>query len=115
MVNWLSFLKPGASRMEDTGFHLFSLTEAPWKDMRLDLQIKAAQPLEIANNVFKGGLRPDLLLAGSGEVPYLTGVIYADGGRITLPSGHLDSTGGCSASPTTLPIGRNLRCWQRGG
>ncbi|MDD5759513.1 MAG: translocation/assembly module TamB domain-containing protein, partial [Desulfobulbaceae bacterium] len=89
-VDWLSFLKPGKNHNGSVGFTLFSFTEAPLKDARLNLRIKAAQPLLITNNVFKGGVRPDLLLTGTGEVPYLKGVIYADEGRITLPAGRLD-------------------------
>lgn len=93
-VDWLSFLRPGASHSSEAGFTLFSFKDAPWKDTHLDLRIKAAAPMEIANNVFKGGVRPDLVLAGSGEVPYLNGLIYADSGRITLPSGRLDLESG---------------------
>lgn len=89
-VDWLAFLKPGTNHRGSVGFSLFPFTEAPLKDTKLNLRLKAAQPLLIANNVFKGGVRPDLLLAGTGEVPYLKGVIYADEGRITLPSGRLD-------------------------
>lgn len=93
-VDWLSFLRPGTRHNGNFSFNLFSFTDAPYKDARLNLRIKAARPLEIANNVFKGGVRPDLILAGTGEVPYLTGVIYSDSGRVTLPSGRLDLENG---------------------
>jgi len=93
-VDWLSFLRPGTSHNGDVAFRLFSFQDAPLKDTRLDLRIKTAQPVIIANNVFKGEVRPDLVLAGSGEVPYLTGVIYSDSGQVTLPSGRLDLENG---------------------
>lgn len=34
----------------------------------------------------RGEVRPDLLLTGSGESPVLTGVVYIDPGRLSLPS-----------------------------
>ncbi len=93
-VDWLSFLKPGTSHNGDAVFRLFSCKDEPLRDTRLAIRIKTTQAMVIANNVFKGGVRPDLLLSGTGEVPYLTGVIYSDSGRITLPSGRLDLQNG---------------------
>lgn len=93
-VDWLTFLRPGARHRGDTDFTLFSFKDPPLKNVRLNLRLKATRPLVIANNVFKGGVRPNLLLAGTGELPYLAGVIYADSGIVTLPSGRLDLDNG---------------------
>lgn len=89
-VNWLSLFKPGTRAGGNEAITLFSFADPPLKDTRLNVRIKGAQPLVISNNVFKGELRPDLILGGTGELPYLSGVIYADSGRVTLPSGRLD-------------------------
>lgn len=89
-VNWLALLKPGARTGGNESITLFSFVDPPLSDTRFNVRIKGAQPLVIKNNVFKGDLLPNLTLAGTGELPYLTGVIYADSGRITLPSGRLD-------------------------
>jgi autotransporter translocation and assembly factor TamB len=93
-VDWLSLLKPGARHKGGAKFTLFSFKDPPLNNTRLDLRVKTATPLVIANNVFKGGIRSDLLLAGTGEVPYLAGVVYADSGSVTLPSGRLDVDNG---------------------
>ena len=89
-VDWLSLLRPGGRKPLDTGFTLFSFKEPPWKNTHLNLRLQAVRPLAIANNFFKGGVRPDLLLTGSGEVPYLLGVVFSDSGTLTLPAGRLD-------------------------
>lgn len=93
-IDWLSFLKPGGRRGGASNFTLFSFKDPPLKNIRLDLRIKAARPLVVANNLYKGEMRPNLLLAGTGELPYLKGLIYADSGRLTLPAGGLDLNSG---------------------
>ena len=103
-VNWLALLKPGARAGSGAeNITLFSFAEPPLRDIRFNLRIRGAQPLAISNNVFKGGIRPDLTLAGTGELPYLTGVIYADSGLITLPSGRLEMERGLARFSDEVP------------
>ncbi len=69
-----------------TGFKLFSLGSAPLKDCRFDVAVTAEEPVRITGNIFKGELRPDLHLRGTGEVPYLAGSLYLDHFSFSLPA-----------------------------
>ena len=80
-----TFLTPGRPASE-SGLRLFSLQSPPFRDMRFQVRISSKAPFRMRTNVARGELRPDLLLTGSGESPVLTGVVYLDPGRLTLPS-----------------------------
>lgn len=76
------------------GFELFSLREPPFDQMRFDIRVKSATPFEVANNIARGKLRPDLTLAGTGELPELRGTVYIEPSRVLLPSGTLQVRSG---------------------
>ncbi len=92
VVKDLDLLAPlkGLGRSKSgSGFHLFSLTEAPFKDMQFNVRLTSKNPFVIQNNVALGALRPELSLRGSGETPVLNGVVYVDPTGIRLPAGRL--------------------------
>ena len=64
---------------------LFSLRDAPLKDMVLNLAITSQQAIDLKGEAFKGRLRPDLRLLGPGETPYLVGSLYLDEFIFKLP------------------------------
>ncbi len=91
-VDFLSFLSTDTAEKGQKGQKgkmIFSFHEAPLKDTRFNIHIGAENPFVLANNVVKAKLRPDLLLAGTGELPYLTGTIYLDDAILRLPAGRL--------------------------
>ncbi|MFO7709463.1 MAG: translocation/assembly module TamB domain-containing protein [Desulfobacterales bacterium] len=83
-----SFLKPGRPASE-SGLRLFSIQTPPFRDMQFQVRVSSRAPFQVRTNVARGEVRPELLLAGTGEVPILTGVVYVDPGRLSLPSTHL--------------------------
>ncbi|MCB2170348.1 MAG: translocation/assembly module TamB domain-containing protein [Deltaproteobacteria bacterium] len=86
-VDFFSILKEKRPSTGTPSELLFSLPEPPLKDMVFDVRITSRTPFELRNNVIKGGLRPDLHLGGTGELPLLTGDIYVDPTRLRLPAG----------------------------
>ena len=64
---------------------LFSLRNAPLKDMTLNVVITSQKAIYLEAEAFKGHLRPDLRLLGSGEAPYLIGSLYLDEFVLELP------------------------------
>lgn len=63
-----------------------------WRDeplSRMTLDVGVRGPLRVDNNVADAVVRPDLRLRGTGEVPLVTGRVYVDPGRLSLPSGSL--------------------------
>jgi translocation and assembly module TamB len=62
--------------------------------MRFDVQISAARPFVIKNNLAKGAARPDLRLVGSGEAPELVGKVYLDPTTLFLPAGRMQFDSG---------------------
>ncbi|MCU0584857.1 MAG: translocation/assembly module TamB [Desulfobacterales bacterium] len=80
-----TFLTPGRPASEG-GLRLFSIQAPPFRDMRFEVRISSKSPFRLRTNVARGEVRPDLLLAGTGESPMLTGVVYVDPGRLSLPS-----------------------------
>jgi len=73
---------------------LFSFSEPPLNDASFDVKITTIEPLRIRNNLIRGSLRPELLLKGTGELPYLVGTVYIDPSRVLLPSGRLQIQSG---------------------
>jgi hypothetical protein len=88
-LDLLAPLKGWGRSKTASGFHLFSLTQAPFKDMQFNVRLTSKNPFLIQNNLARGALRPDLFLRGSGETPVLNGVVYVDPTRIRLPAGRL--------------------------
>jgi hypothetical protein len=80
-----------------------SFPEPPLKEAELQVRITAKNPFLVRNNLARGLIRPDLLLQGTGEVPYLTGRIYLNEGRLDLPAGRLYVDNGLINFPVTDP------------
>ncbi|MFH7325919.1 translocation/assembly module TamB domain-containing protein, partial [Desulfurivibrio sp. C05AmB] len=97
-----AFRAPGGPRPQ-SGLGLFSLTSAPWRDITFNIRLTALQPFLVTNNMARGSLRPELLLSGSGELPVLTGEIYLDPTRISLPSGRFNIESGLIRFPAHDP------------
>jgi len=87
--DFLRLFKGTARPRSDSGLQLFSLPDPPFRDMVFHLKISAAEPFLIKNNLASGSVRPVLRLSGSGEVPVLTGRVFVDPSRISLPAGRL--------------------------
>jgi hypothetical protein len=64
---------------------LFSLRQPPFRDLKLEVAISEKSPIEVRSNLFRGKVRPDLKLLGTGLTPYLEGSIYLDDWVIMLP------------------------------
>jgi len=73
---------------------LFSFPDPPFRDAVFNIRITSAEPFRIRNNLIRSSLRPDLTLKGTGELPYLVGVVYIDPSRILLPAGRLQVQSG---------------------
>jgi translocation and assembly module TamB len=71
------------------GFQLFSIRQPPLRDMVFNVRITAQEPFLIRNNLVRGSARPDLVLAGTGEIPLLVGKVYVESTRLYLPAGRL--------------------------
>jgi hypothetical protein len=102
-VDFLSFLSTDTAEKGQKDKMIFSFHEAPLKDTRFNIHIGAEKPFVLANNVIKAKLRPDLRLAGTGELPYLTGTIYLDDTILRLPAGRLSMAPGLIRFPKTDP------------
>jgi translocation and assembly module TamB len=76
------------------GFSLFSIQSPPFRDMRFDVQVGAAKPFQIKNNLATGAVRPDLRLTGTGEAPELVGKVYLDPTVLFLPAGRMQFDSG---------------------
>ncbi|ADH86808.1 translocation/assembly module TamB domain-containing protein [Desulfurivibrio alkaliphilus] len=96
------FRAPGAPRRPN-GLRLFSLTAPPWRDMTFNIRIIADQPFVVHNIMARGSLRPNLRLTGSGELPVLSGEIFLDPTRLTLPSGRFQIESGLIRFPDHDP------------
>lgn len=84
--------KPARAR----GIQLFRVSELPISDARFDLEIGTApnSSFTISTATYKGGLRPDLHLGGTGALPILTGTVYFDPAIVSLPVTQLHVTSG---------------------
>ncbi|MDF1554922.1 MAG: translocation/assembly module TamB domain-containing protein, partial [Deferrisomatales bacterium] len=88
-VDFLSLLQGGSPPKAQGGLQLFSFPDPPLQDARLDLAITSKAPFVIKNNLVSGGVRPDLRITGTGEVPVVLGKVYVDPTRMNLPAGRL--------------------------
>jgi len=71
------------------GFQLFSIKEPPFSNMVFNVRITSKEPIHIRNNLARGGIRPDLVLSGTGELPVLEGMVYVEPTRLYLPAGRM--------------------------
>jgi translocation and assembly module TamB len=85
LIEGVSAVKPATGG----GFQLFSLKEPPFSDMVFSVRITAKEPIRIQNNLARGGIRPDLVLSGTGELPVLAGKVYVEPTRLYLPAGRM--------------------------
>jgi translocation-and-assembly-module (TAM) inner membrane subunit TamB-like protein len=84
--------KPARAR----GIQLFRISEQPLSNARFDLEVGTApnSSFLISTSTYKGGIRPDLHLGGTGELPILTGTLYFDPAVVSLPVTGLRVTSG---------------------
>ncbi|MDH5298452.1 MAG: translocation/assembly module TamB, partial [Desulfobulbaceae bacterium] len=101
-VDFLSLLR-GAAKPGRSGVELFSLTAPPFRDAILKIRLHADAPFPVKNNLVRGGVRPEVLLTGTCEVPLLTGVVYVEPTRIELPAGRLEIESGLIRFPRQEP------------
>ncbi|MFT5286846.1 MAG: hypothetical protein ACI8TQ_003021 [Planctomycetota bacterium] len=90
-VKRFDFLALGRSggQKADRALPLFSFRDDPFARTQFDVTISSEAPFRIDNNVAKARIRPDLRLQGSGRLPELSGVLYIDGGKVSLPVNDL--------------------------
>jgi autotransporter translocation and assembly factor TamB len=77
-----------------SGFQLFSIHEPPLRDMRFNVRMTAKKPFLLRSNLLRGSVRPDLVLAGTGEIPLLIGNVYVESTRLYLPAGQMQLESG---------------------
>ncbi len=102
-VDFLEMFRGPGGPQRRAGLRLFSLTSSPWRDMTFNIRLIADQPFVVHNNMARGGLRPNLRLRGTGELPVLVGEIYLDPTRLTLPSGRFQVESGLIRFPDHDP------------
>ena len=102
-IDFLDFFRGSGSSGRQTRLELFSFNSPPLRDLRFQIRLRTATSFLVANNLARGSLRPVLTLGGSGELPVLTGEIYLDPIRISLPSGRLNVEGGVIRFPESDP------------
>jgi translocation and assembly module TamB len=90
----LGDLQSGGASSSARGIPLFSFREAPFRDMTLALRVDSVEPLVLRGNIARGGLRPELMITGTGEVPRVEGRVYLEASTLSLPGGVLDFRGG---------------------
>jgi translocation and assembly module TamB len=87
-------LQPRAKPSGARGIPLFSFREPPFRNMTLDLEVTSSEAIQLRGNVARGGLRPALRIAGTGEVPRLEGAIALDPTTVLLPGATVEFRGG---------------------
>ena len=85
------------------GFQIFSIRKSPFNDLRFNIRMTAKEPFLVQNNLVRGSVRPDLLLAGTGEVPLLVGKVYVEPSRLYLPAGRMNLQAGMIHFEQTEP------------
>jgi len=93
-IDFLGKIGSSAAPVSEGVSYLFSFPEPPLKNAVFDIKITTLEPFRIRNNLIRGGLRPELFLKGTGELPFLAGTIYIDQSRVLLPSGRLQIQSG---------------------
>lgn len=82
--------------------------------LELGLEIAAASPIDLQAGPLRLGLDPDLRLFGPAAAPSLEGAIYLRPGRLDLPAGRLQISGGAlrlrpSGSAPELELAARMR------
>jgi TamB, inner membrane protein subunit of TAM complex len=80
----------------------------PFDTTVLEVKIDAASPFLIANNVLKGGVRPNLQLVGTGGLPILRGTIVINATSVSLPSGKITTRSGTVEFLPSAPFAPNI-------
>lgn len=83
-----SIADPASARAAG-GVRLFSVHDPPLRGARFDVKVTSDEPIGLLGNVFSGKLRPDVRLRGTGEVPFLTGVVYVEDFLLRLPASRI--------------------------
>jgi len=85
-VDILGFSRSGGGPAGRRGFQVFSFRDPPLANAEFDVRVTSAEPFEVRNNVAAGAIRPELRLGGTGRVPVVTGLIYVDATKVSLPA-----------------------------
>ncbi|MDX1775513.1 MAG: translocation/assembly module TamB domain-containing protein, partial [Desulfobulbales bacterium] len=93
-INFLERIGAASAPAAKGGDFLFSFKEQPLNNAALDIKITTIEPFRIRNNLIRGTLRPELVLKGTGELPFLVGTVYIDPSRVLLPTGRLQVQSG---------------------
>ena len=88
-LNIFGALKGAGGPKARPGLQLFSLPQPPLSDMQFDVRLTSKSPIDIRGNIAQGSVRPNLHLGGTGLLPILTGKIYLNTTRVSLPAGRL--------------------------
>ncbi|MEM7305850.1 MAG: translocation/assembly module TamB domain-containing protein [Planctomycetota bacterium] len=107
-VRFFDFGEGGPARRE-RGIPFFSLAEPPLANMRFDLAVRAQESIVLRNNVANGGLRPNLVVTGTGAVPRLRGEIYLDPTTVSLPGAAVRFDSGSLTFEAADPFVPRLR------
>jgi len=93
------------------GIQLFRIGSGPLADARFDLEVGTAPESSflISTTTYKGGLRPDLHLGGTGALPVMTGTVYFDPAVVSLPATRLRVTSGTLIFDESNPFVPTLR------
>jgi translocation and assembly module TamB len=67
------------------------------------VRITSDTPFSVSNNMARGAVRPNLRLSGTGEIPVLTGRIFVDPTRISVPGGRIVIESGVVSFPENDP------------
>ncbi len=96
--------RPFQGTVRERGFVPFSVRTAPWDNIRFDVRVTAQEPLRLENNLYQGGLVPDLRLAGTSRQPELIGRVFLEPGVVALPATKLRIAGGTVRFDATDPF-----------
>lgn len=99
----LSLLRGTGRQKNARGLPFFSFREAPLNTAVLRVGIKSKKALQIKNNLSSGAIRPDIIIAGTGEIPVINGKIYIDPITLRLPAGRIDIASGLISFPDVDP------------
>lgn len=89
------FLPAGGRAVRSSApLELFSITQAPFADLLLDVRLVTSNAVRIDNNLARGGARADLRLIGTGRSPDLTGAVFFESTRVLLPASTLRLSSG---------------------
>lgn len=101
--DFLSLFRRTGKAARDKTIQLFSFREPPLDKAGLKVLVSTKTPFRIKNNLANGSIRPELLLAGTGELPTIQGNIYLNPIKIKIPAGIITFESGLVHFSETAP------------